>query len=103
MMLSKTEFAAIKRINTTVKVLNSKKNNLIAKLHLLESQIANIDKEIENWELPVKNMTGGFTSDQVLDGTWKLAPNEDVVEDIGADLDIDKNELDAFEAVNNNL
>lgn len=97
MILSKTEFAAIKRINTTVKVLNSKKNSLIAKLHLLESQIASIDKEIENWELPVKNMTGGFTSTEVLDGTWGMRP-EEKVEEVVDEIDVDN-----YINVDNNL
>ena len=79
-MLTKNEFAAIKRINTTVRVLNSKKDSLIAKINLLQSQISNIEKEIENWESPVKNMTGGFTSTEVLDGTWLLAPKNENVE-----------------------
>jgi hypothetical protein len=30
------------------------------------------------WEKPVKEMTGGFTSDKVLDGTWLLTPQENV-------------------------
>jgi hypothetical protein len=79
MELTKNEYAAIKRIATTVKTLNSKKNTLLSKIGLMELEIKRIEKEIDNWELPVKNMTGGFTSDQVLDGTWRLAPkNEDV-------------------------
>lgn len=97
MMLSKTEFAAIKRINTTVKVLNSKKNSLINKLHLLENQIDSIDKEIENWELPVKNMTGGFTSTEVLDGTWRMCP-EEKVEEVVDEIDVDN-----YINVDNNL
>lgn len=79
MELTKNEYAAIKRIATTVKTLNSKKSALLSKISLMELEIKRIEKEIDNWELPVKNMTGGFTSDQVLDGTWRLAPkNEDV-------------------------
>lgn len=79
MELTKNEYAAIKRIATTVKTLNSKKSALLSKIGLMELKIKRIEKEIDNWELPVKNMTGGFTSDQVLDGTWRLAPkNEDV-------------------------
>lgn len=79
MELSKNEYAAIKRIATTVKTLNSKKGALLSKINLMKLEIQRIEKEIDNWELPVKNMTGGFTSDQVLDGTWRLAPkNEDI-------------------------
>lgn len=80
MELTKNEYAAIKRIATTVKTLNSKKAALQAKINIMLADIKRIDNEINNWELPVKNMTGGFTSDQVLDGTWRLAPKNENVE-----------------------
>jgi hypothetical protein len=80
MELTKNEYAAIKRIATTVKTLNSKKATLQAKINIMLADIKRIDNEINNWELPVKNMTGGFTSDQVLDGTWRLAPKNENVE-----------------------
>ena len=82
MNFNKNEYAAIKRIATTVKTLNSKKANLQSKINLMQLEIDRINKEIDTWEMPVKQMTGGFTSDQVLDGTWRLAPKEDVVEEI---------------------
>ena len=82
MNFNKNEYAAIKRIATTVKTLNSKKANLQSKINLMQLEIDRINKEIDTWEMPVKQMTGGFTSDQVLDGIWRLAPKEDVVEEI---------------------
>lgn len=78
MELNKNEYAAIKRIATTVKTLNSKKSNIKAKINLMLLDIDRINKEIDMWEKPVKEMTGGFTSDQVLDGTWKMIPKENV-------------------------
>ena len=78
MTFSKNEYAAIRRIATTVKTLNSKKRNIQSKIDLMLLEIDRINKEIDTWEMPVKQMTGGFTSDQVLDGTWRLAPKEDV-------------------------
>lgn len=78
MELKKNEYAAIKRIATTVKTLNSKKASLKSKIDLMQLEIDRINKEIDTWEMPVKQMTGGFTSDQVLDGTWRLAPKENV-------------------------
>ena len=77
MELNKNEYAAIRRIATTVKTLNSKKANIQSKIDLLLGDINRIEKEIEMWEKPVIEMTG-FTSDKVLDGTWRLAPKEDV-------------------------
>lgn len=77
MELTKNEYAAIRRIATTVKTLNSKKRNIQSKINLLLGDIKRIEKEIEMWEKPVIEMTG-FTSDKVLDGTWRLAPKENV-------------------------
>lgn len=78
MELNKNEYAAIKRIATTVKTLNSKKANIQSKINLMLLEIERINKEIDMWEKPVKEMTGGFTSDKVLDGTWLLTPQENV-------------------------
>ena len=78
MGLNKNEYAAIKRIATTVKTLNSKKSSIQAKINLMLLDIDRINKEIDMWEKPVKEMTGGFTSDKVLDGTWLLTPQENV-------------------------
>ena len=77
MELTKNEYAAIRRIATTVKILNSKKRNIQSKIDLMLGDIKRIEKEIEMWEKPVIEMTG-FTSDKVLDGTWRLAPKENV-------------------------
>lgn len=77
MELTKNEYAAIRRIATTVKTLNSKKRNIQSKIDLMLGDIRRIEKEIEMWEKPVIEMTG-FTSDKVLDGTWRLAPKENV-------------------------
>lgn len=84
MEFSKNDYAAIRRIALTVKTLNSKKRNLQSKIDLLLADIKRIDKEIDMWEAPVKEMSGGFTSDQVLNGTWRLAPKEEieVIEDV---------------------
>lgn len=76
MELNKNEYAAIRRIANTVKTLNSKKDTLQSKINLMTLEIDRINKEIEMWEAPVKQMTNGFTSDQVLDGTWRLANKE---------------------------
>lgn len=76
MELNKNEYAAIRRIANTVKTLNSKKDALQSKINLMTLEIDRINKEIEMWEAPVKQMTNGFTSDQILDGTWRLANKE---------------------------
>lgn len=85
---TKNEYAAIKRINNTTKVLRTKRDRIKAKIDLLQLDVDRFDKEIETWEAPIRNMTGGFTSEEVLDGTYRLAPKEEVNEEI-IDIEIE--------------
>lgn len=75
--LSRNEMAAVKRINSTTKKLNEKRDKLYNKIKDLQEQCMMINDEIALWEAPIKQMTGGFTSSEVLDGTW-LLPKEDI-------------------------
>lgn len=87
---TKNEYAAIKRINNTTKVLRTKRDRIKAKIDLLQLDVDRFDKEIETWEAPIRNITGGFTSEEVLDGTYRLAPKEEVNEEI-INIEIENN------------
>ena len=87
---TKNEYAAIKRINNTTKVLRTKRDRIKAKINLLQLDVDRFDKEIETWEAPIRNITGGFTSEEVLDGTYRLAPKDEVNEEI-IDIEIENN------------
>lgn len=80
--LSRNEMAAVKRINSTTKKLYDKHLKLQAKIAELQAECKHINNEIELWEAPIRKMTGGFTSSEVLDGSW-LLPVDDV-EDLEA-------------------
>jgi hypothetical protein len=93
--LSRNEMAAVKRINSTTKKLYDKYLKLQAKIAELQVECRHINNEIELWEAPIRKMTGGFTSSEVLDGSWLLpvdniedleAVFEDALEDEVADL-----------------
>lgn len=80
--LSRNEMAAVKRINSTTKKLYDKYLKLQAKIAELQVECGHIKNEIELWEAPIRKMTGGFTSSEVLDGSWLLPV--DNVEDLEA-------------------
>ena len=76
--LSRNEMAAVKRINSTTKKLYDKQAKLYGKIKDLQEQCRMINDEIALWEAPIRQMTGGFTSAEVLDGTWLLPMDEPV-------------------------
>ena len=78
--LSRNEMAAVKRINSTTKKLYDKQLKLADKIAELQVECRHINNEIELWEAPIRKMTGGFTSSEVLDGTWLLEPEHEDVE-----------------------
>ena len=78
--LTRNEMAAVKRINSTTKKLYDKYLKLQAKIAELQVECRHINNEIELWEAPIRKMTGGFTSSEVLDGTWKREDVEEVAE-----------------------
>lgn len=80
--LSRNEMAAVKRINSTTKKLYDKQLKLAAKIAELQVEYRHINNEIELWEAPIRKMTGGFTSSEVLDGSWLLPV--DNIEDLEA-------------------
>lgn len=75
--LTRNELAAVKRVAATTKSLRTKRDKLYTKVNELKKLIADLDAEILAWESPIIAMTG-FTSDKVLDGTWKREDVEEV-------------------------
>lgn len=74
--LTRFEIAACKRTAETVKSRRKKKANLMAKIEKLQSEIEQLDAEIMIWEEPIIKMTGGFTSEQVLNGEMEAMQAE---------------------------
>lgn len=83
--LTRNELAAIKRVAATTKSLRTKRDKLYSKVNDLKKLIADLDAEILTWENPIIAMTG-FTSDKVLDGTWKREDVEEVAAEFPDDM-----------------
>lgn len=67
--LSRFEIAAIKRIAQNVKSSRVKKAKLEKKIAELQGELDIVNATIDSFEEPVKKMTGGYTSEEVLNGT----------------------------------
>ena len=66
MVLNRFQIAAAKRTAQNTKKLVAQREKINAKMHELASQLIAINKQIDAWEAPIKIMTGGYTSEQVL-------------------------------------
>ena len=64
--LNRLQLAAIKRAAKNVQPLRNKKARLIQRVEALQNEIEGIDATIEAWEAPVRTMTGGYSSEEIL-------------------------------------
>ena len=71
--LTRNELAVVKRTAKSTKPLRDKKAKLMAKLEEIQAEVKSIDESIEIFEAPIKHLTGGFTSEEVLNGTMEVA------------------------------
>lgn len=88
--LSRFQMANVKRTALSVKSLRRKGAKLNEKITSLKTELEEINKIIDEFEAPIISMTGGYTSEQVLDNNF---PKEDKVV-------IDPIELDELETNN---
>lgn len=72
---SRFELAAIKRTAQNVKSYKRKLNVLTEKKQKIEKEIATLQASIDLYEDPIKKLSGGFTTDQILSGEYKLIAN----------------------------
>ena len=63
---SKFEIAAIKRTAQNVDKYVSKKTKLVAKRAELDTEIQSLQTMIDGWQEPIKHMTGGFTTEDLI-------------------------------------
>lgn len=71
--LSRFELANCKRTAKSVQQFRVKKNRLEEKIAVLQKELDTINTVIEKYEAPIIELTGGFTSEQVLSGEMDLA------------------------------
>ena len=71
--LSRFDLAIIKRTAKNTKALVAKRDKLQAMIKKNQEELDTILATIEKFEDPIKEMTGGFTSEQVLNGEAEVA------------------------------
>ena len=71
--LSRFELAIVKRTAQNTKGLKTKRDKLVEKIEKAQEELDVINEAIEGFEAPIKTMTGGFTSEEVLAGIMAVA------------------------------
>lgn len=71
--LSRTELATVKRTAANVKVFRTKKAKLEAQKAKIDAELESVNKSIDLFEQPIIEVTGGYTSEQVLNGEMDAA------------------------------
>ena len=71
--LSRFELAIVKRTAQNTKSLRTKRDKLVAKIAEARLKLDEINETIEGFEAPIKTMTGGFTSEEILGGAMAVA------------------------------
>lgn len=76
--LGKYELAAIKKAAASVRMVEARKARLLAKRAKIDEEIEDADNLIEAFEQPVRIMSGGFTSTEVLATIAEIVSGEGV-------------------------
>lgn len=99
--LSRFEMAVIKRTAQNTKSLRTKRDKLVAKINASQAELDVINATIEEFEAPIKTMTGGFTSEEVLNGAMAVteATEEVPVGEVADNETVSETEVPAEEAV----
>ena len=71
--LSRFELAICKRTAQNTKSLRTKRDKLVEKINKAQEELCVINETIEGFEAPIRTMTGGFTSEEVLAGIMAVA------------------------------
>lgn len=75
MVLNRFQMAAVKRTAQNTKKLVTKRDKINAQMRELAAELISINEQIDAWEAPIKVMTGGYTSEQML--SWEgVTPEE---------------------------
>ena len=100
--LSRFELAIVKRTAQNTKGLRTKRDKLVEKIEKAQEELGVINEAIEGFEAPIKTMTGGFTSDEVLAGIMAVAeateaaPEGEVSEEVVGEVEVPASEAVAL-------
>ena len=98
--LTRNEMAIVKRTAKSTKQLRDKKTRLLTKVAEIEAELASIEASIEIFEAPIKHLTGGFTSEEVLNGIMDVAQAmENTPQGEVEETTVEEHEVPAEEAV----
>lgn len=97
--LSRFELAIVKRTAKNTKILRTKRDKLVAKIEEAQAELNVVNEAIEGFEAPIKAMTGGFTSEEVLGGAMAAAAEEVPVGEVDDTEAPAETEVPAEEAV----
>ena len=78
--LTRFELAIVKRTAQNTKSLRTKRDKLVVKINKAQEELMTINEAIDKFEAPIKEMTGGFTSEEYLNDT--INKEESVSEDV---------------------
>ena len=67
--LTRFELAIVKRTAQNTKSLRTKRDKLVDKINRAQEELTVINETIDKFEAPIKEMTGGFTSEEYLNDT----------------------------------
>lgn len=99
--LSRFELAIVKRTAQSTKSLRTKRDKLVEKIEKAQEELTTINEVIEGFEAPIKTMTGGFTSEEVLAGIMAVAteaaPEGEVSEEAVGEVEVPASEEVAAE------
>lgn len=96
--LSRFELAIVKRTAQNTKSLRAKRDKLVEKIEKAQEELGVINEAIEGFEAPIKTMTGGFTSEEVLAGIMAVAeateaaPEGEVSEEVVGEVEVPASE-----------
>ena len=76
--LSRTELATVRRTAANVKAFRAKKAKLEAQKAKIDAELESVNRSIVLFEQPIIEVTGGFTSEQVLNGEMELTMSQPV-------------------------
>lgn len=83
--LTRFEVAVVKRTAQSTKPLRNKRDRITAKIAALNTELTEVNAVIEKFEAPIREITGGLTSEEVL---AQIATEAAVtVEEITTDVD----------------
>ena len=78
--LTRFELAIVKRTAQNTKSLRTKRDKLVVKINKAQEELMTINEAIDKFEAHIKEMTGGFTSEEYLNDT--INKEESVSEDV---------------------